>query len=478
MDTPANLMMICGVLTFDAPLSLERLRAVIAERFVVFRRFRQLPQQAATGAVWRDDRAFDVAAHVVPTRLPAPADDVSLQHLVSTLMATPLASDRPRWQFHLVTEYRGGSAVVARIHHCYADGIALVRVMLSMTDAAADGPPAMPFDHASLRSKLGDNDDAFASLFGPLDGAVQSARKFGRMVVDQGARVLADPAQAVALAARGGALAAEVGRLAAMGEDSKTRFKGAPGIEKRVAWAEPLALDDVKTVGRALDASVNDLLLSCVAGALRDYLIEHGDAVDALTVRALVPVNLRPIEKAYKLGNQFGLVFLDLPIGIENPIERLYAVRANMRKLKTSHQPLLAFGLLAAMGAGPQFVQDTMLKALARNATAVMTNVPGPQQPLWLAGARIDSLMFWVPQAGDIGLGVSILSYAGSVRFGVVADHGLCPDPARISARFADEFEKIVLTTLLGPWPRDGDLDPQLAAQTVTRFVADARAPR
>ena len=248
-----------------------------------------------------------------------------------------------------------------------------------------------------------------------------------------------------------------------MAEDSPTRFKGKPGVEKRVAWAVPLALDEVKTIGRALGASVNDVLLACVAGALRDYLIERGDAADSVTIRALVPVNLRPIEKAYRLGNQFGLVFLDLPIGIENPIARLYGVRANMRALKDSYQPLLALGLLAAMGAGPEAVQDALLAALARNATAVMTNVPGPREPLWLAGAKIDGLMFWVPQSGDIGLGVSILSYGGTVRFGVVSDRGLCPDPERISARFVDEFEKLVLTTLMSPWPRDGDLDPEVA---------------
>ena len=110
----------------------------------------------------------------------------------------------------------------------------------------------------------------------------------------------------------------------------------------------------MKTIGKALGASVNDVLLSCVAGALRGYLVEKGDDVDGVMMRALVPVNLRPIEKAYKLGNQFGLVFLDLPIGIENPVERLYAVRANMNALKGSFQPVLALGLLAAMGAGPE----------------------------------------------------------------------------------------------------------------------------
>jgi len=184
-------------------------------------------------------------------------------------------------------------------------------------------------------------------------------------------------------------------------------------------------------------------------------------------VRALVPVNLRPPEKAYKLGNQFGLVFLDLPIGIENPIERLYAVRANMQALKDSFQPVLTLGLLAAVGAGPKVLQDQLMIALARNGTAVMTNVPGPQQPLFMAGAKIERFMFWVPQAGDIAMGVSILSYDGQVQFGLITDRGLCPDPERVIARFQPEFEKLVLTTLLAPWPWRGRLDPELAARAV-----------
>ena len=149
-----------------------------------------------------------------------------------------------------------------------------------------------------------------------------------------------------------------------------------------------MPLPEVKAIGKALAASVNDVLLSCVAGALRGYLVAKGDPVEGVMIRALVPVNLRPIEKAYELGNQFGLVFLELPIGIENPIERLYAVRANMSALKGSYQPVLALGLLAAMGAGPAAAAGAAARALARNATAVMTNVPGPQQPLYLAGAQ------------------------------------------------------------------------------------------
>ena len=247
-----------------------------------------------------------------------------------------------------------------------------------------------------------------------------------------------------------------------MGEDSRTRFKGRPGVAKRVAWANPIAVSEVKAIGRALDCSINDVLLSSVAGALRSYLIDKGETVDGLSIRALVPVNLRPAEKAWKLGNRFGLVFLDLPIGIASPVERLYAVRENMRVLKGSYQPVVALGLLAAMGAGPKILQEQLLAMLAKNATAVMTNVPGPQQTLYLGGALISSMMFWVPQSGNIGLGVSILSYNGEVRFGVVAAQGLCPDPGHVIERFAPEFEKLVLATLLSPWPWS---EPPSAAQ-------------
>ena len=284
------------------------------------------------------------------------------------------------------------------------------------------------------------------------------------MLIEKGAAMWSDPAKAVEFAGQGTALTAELAKLALMPQDSPTRFKGTPGVGKRVAWTDPLSLDEVKVIGRALGASVNDVLLSCVAGALRGYLAEKGDATDGVMLRALVPVNLRPMEKAYRLGNQFGLVFLDLPIGIDNPVERLYAVRANMNALKGSYQPVLALGLLAAMGTGPKALQEILLQALSRNGSAVMTNVPGPQEPLYLAGAAIESLMFWVPQSGDIGMGVSIISYNGAVQFGIVTDRGLCPDPEQISDRFRAEFEKLVLITLMAPWPRDGDLDPAEAA--------------
>ena len=454
MDRPSNLMMICGVLIFGEHLTLARLKATLSDRFMRFKRFRQRAVQAPTGAYWADDHKFDIGAHVRRVKLRGAAGKAELETLVSDLMATPLDPSKPMWQFHLVEGYEGGSAVVVRIHHCYADGIALIQVMLSMTDADREGrvPGPVPPPPRHSESTGGD----------PLAGALKMATKMGSVLIEKGVGLWHEPAKAVAFAKQGSAFTEELAKLVLMEEDSRTCFKGRPGVAKRVAWADPITVAEVKAVGRALDCSINDVLLSSVAGALRSYLLREGESVDGLSIRAMVPVNLRPAEKAWKLGNRFGLVFLDLPIGIENPVERLYAIRENMRVLKGSYQPVLALGVLAAMGAGPKILQEQMLAMLAKNATAVMTNVPGPQQPLYLGGALIDSMMFWVPQSGDIGLGVSILSYNGEVRFGVVADRGFCPDPHRVIERFVPEFEKLVLATLLSPWPWE---QPPSAAQ-------------
>jgi len=166
----------------------------------------------------------------------------------------------------------------------------------------------------------------------------------------------------------------------------------------------------------------------------------------------MVPVNLRPMEEAWQLGNRFGLAPLTLPIGIDNPVERVYAVRRRMGELKDSYQPLLAFAVLAVAGLLIKPAQDMLLGLFAKKATAVMTNVPGPAKPLKLCGATLRQTMFWVPASGDVGVGVSILSYGGGVQFGLITDKKLCPHPQAIIDRFEPEFEKLLLVTMMLPW--------------------------
>jgi WS/DGAT/MGAT family acyltransferase len=194
------------------------------------------------------------------------------------------------------------------------------------------------------------------------------------------------------------------------------------------------------------------VLLSCAAGAIGQYLRDKGEDPAGKEIRAMVPVNLRPLEKAWLLGNRFGLVPLVLPIGIENPIERVYAVHRRMEELKGSYQPLLAFAILSVTGLFIKPVQDAVLNLFARKATAVMTNVPGPAQPLKFCGSTLRQNIFWVPASGDIGVGVSILSYGGGVQFGLITDDKLCPDPQAIIDLFQPEFEKLLVVTMMMPW--------------------------
>ena len=193
-------------------------------------------------------------------------------------------------------------------------------------------------------------------------------------------------------------------------------------------------------------------LLSCVSGALGDDLARRGQDPAGLEIRALVPVNLRRRTDDGSLGNWFGLVPLLLPLGIANPLARLYEVHQRMEALKQSKEPVVTLGLLAALGNAPQAVQDKILDLLLSRASAVMTNVPGPQQSLYLAGSELKQIMFWVPRPHDIGMGVSILSFNGQVQFGLITDAALVPDPQSIVARFKPEFEQLLYFVLLEPW--------------------------
>ena len=454
MDDPTNLMMIVGVMTFEGKLAAASVRRVVRERFLAFRRFSCRATQDGAGAWW-EEAPVDMEHHVQAIRLPGAAGKAELEALVSELASTPLDPQRPLWQFHLVENHAGGSALVARIHHCYADGIALIQVMLSLTHESAKGSLAVPEKRAAPTESRCDA-DSWEQILGPLSGMLGSAGKVGRGLVEQGRDLAANPQAAAGvlqdLARKGMDFASEAARLALMGPDSPSRLKGPLGTRKRVAWAQPLPLAEVKVMGKALGCSINDVLLSFAAGAVRDYLEGRGDPTEGQEIRAVVPVNLRPPTGGGQLGNHFGMVFLELPVGIAHPLERLYEVRSRMKALKGSYQPVIALALLNAVGYGPRAIQDQVTALLGASATAVMTNVPGPQQPLYFAGKRIADIDFWVPQSGGIGMGVSILSYDGRIHFGVITDEGLVPDPDAIVARFGDEFEKLLWLTLMSPW--------------------------
>lgn len=444
MEKPTNLMMITGVMMFEKPVDINKLKKVIKDRFMAYPRFRQKVVVNATGTFWQDDADFDLDWHVRLSALPGKADKPALERFVSLMASTPLDQTKPLWQFHLVDRFDGGSALIMRIHHCYADGIALVQVLLSMTDSDDKPHKAKTLGNTWLKD---DGKAVHARM-----GAIGRYMKMGEDLLGKGMDLYRDPSIASVVAKEGAEIARELAFALSLSDDPETVLRGRLGVRKRVAWAPPIPLEDVKAVSRVFDATVNDILMASMAGALRSYMIDRGEVVDGLTIRATVPVNLRPLEHAKKLGNHFGLVFLDLPVGEPNPVQRLMRVTECMTQLKQSRQAIVAFGLLATIGMLPPAIQQLALELFSRKATTVATNVPGPQMPLYMAGVKIKEQMFWVPQTGSIGLGVSILSYNGKVHFGLIADAKLIPDPDAVIKRFIPEFEKLLYIALMEDW--------------------------
>lgn len=440
MDRPGNHMMVVGVMVTAERLSFEDVKRLVAARWLRFGRFRQRIEEDVLGPVWVEQPAFDLDLHVVRTALPGRAGQRELEALVSELASTALDPGRPLWQFHVVENFRRGSALVLRIHHCYADGIALVRVFMSMLDDRRHRQRAPEdIDGLDLPENAFEEDHSglawLASLYPPAADLVGRAVAQGQGLLERGLGFAAHPERAREIARSAADMVGELARLALLPSEPLTSLKGPLCGHKLATWARPLPLRRVKAVGRALDVTVNDVLMALVADVLGEHLRATGEARRGLTIRASVPVNLRRPDEPPSLGNRFGLVFVELPIGERDPVARVRRMHRGMTALKASHQPLVVLTLLSTLGMAPEPLQASAVELFSSKASLVASNVPGPQQALYLAGRRVAEEMFWVPQSGSIGVGISVLSYNKRVHFGLIADSQLIERPRRLMSR-------------------------------------------
>lgn len=444
MDRPTNPMMIVGLIVLSAPVTRRRLHDLVSRRFLAFERFRCIPVMSSLGGSWVESARFDVNDHVLSHGLPGAAGQRELEALVGDLASTPFNTGRPLWSFHLVERYGPGSAVIVRIHHAYADGIALVQVLLALADAE----PGARGGRGS-RPRLARAPSGLAG--GWLPKALVNTLREGAELAEKALHHALHPSDASQLVRQAAGLAGELAHIGLLTDDPPTRLKAPLSGIRHAAWAEPLSFKEVQTIGRVLGCTINDVLVSTLAGALGRYLEAHGDTVAGITIRATVPVNLRDAsDSKTALGNRFGLVFVDLPIGTRHPLERLYAVRASMQALKGSPQALVTLGLLALIGSLPDAVEEPAIALFSAKASLVASNLPGPKNQLYIAGAPVSQVLFWVPQAGDIGTGVSMLTYNGRVHFGVIADRQLIKHPVELVKLIGIEFERLVFLVLLG----------------------------
>jgi WS/DGAT/MGAT family acyltransferase len=434
MERPANRMIVTSVMWFDEPLDWDAVRTVIEQRLVApYPRFTQRVAERPAMAWWEDVEDFDLDAHLHRARLPDPGHRADLETFVSGLLHRPLAVHRPLWEAYFVDGYHGrASALVLRIHHCIADGIALARVMMSLTDDPGEAASAGVAPAAREPSPLG----VLPALAHLGACAARHAVHPGRLAGD-----VRDWASATKSFAR----------LVGLPPDHHTALHQRVDIPKRVLWADPRSLTAVHEAAHRHGVTINDLVLCAVSAALRGYLAEHDGTVP--DVRAILPVNLRPLDEPLprELGNRFGLAYLSLPTSRDDPAERLAEVHRRAETMKRSAEGIVSFDILGAVGRTPYSLEQTFVMLFAAKGTLVVTNVAGPTRPVFLAGRRVRGTVSWPPESGNVGVGISVISYDGELTIGVMIDEHLVDDGASLLATLVRDLDELVAAAPPGP---------------------------
>jgi len=425
-DSATNLMVINAVITTDH-LDVRTLRTTFQQRIFEgqdaesFERFRCRASGSGHRRYWERDPAFDLKRHIIPARVKRLDGPDAVQAYVGREANKDLDPDHPLWQIQVIAGLgEDATVILLRFHHSLGDGEALVGLLFSLVDE----PPGV----RDLRSGRVAHGGRW------LPGLLRTA--------------------AAAMSAPGILLR----RLTWLPDRSPMHGPPLSGI-KRVGWTRPLDLEVVKRANQHIGATVNDVLMASVSGAFSHYLLDHGSAAPSRFLVSM-PVSVRALAKSSRCGNYFAPVPLELPTGRGVHGHRILAVKERMDQLKGSPVPLVIYHLQRALVSFlPDNVSRAVIDFLANKCSAVVTNVRGPAKDLAIQGRHLRSLMFWVPQRARIGIGISILSFAGKVQVGVIADQALIPDPAELIQAFEDEFETLKLLASLAPGqppPEDG----------------------
>jgi len=400
MSTPENPMVIGAALFFDQRLGIETVEELARGKLVPHRRFHQHVVEAPHPfgrPRWRDDADFDLRAHVRKLNLPEPADAAALVGLAGERMSAPLPPDRSPWSFDLVDLAPAGSALFVRIHHCIADGQALVALLGELADEAP-----RPGDAPSQRPPPPPRGDRPRGWLGQLAGLFRFLTLSG------------DPA---------GPLRRPVGG------------------HKRVAWSEPIALDAVKSIAQTCGHHVTDVLLAGVAGALDRYARAEGQS--SRSVRALFPVALPSKSSADGVGNHYASVFIRLPIAVADPQARIEEIARDMAVLRTWGESRTAIGLTRLAGSVAPGIERRAMRSWSRRASLVVSNLAGPTAPLRVAGHPMRSIVVWAPSPASIGLSLTFLGYAGALRLGALADAAVIDRPEELVAGFGQAIDEL-----------------------------------
>ena len=403
MGTPKNPMVIGALLLFDQRLSLEALEEVVRGKLLPHGRFHQHviePAHSFARPSWRDDDRFELREHIMKLSPPEAMDRAALVRLAGDRMSAALPRDRSPWCLELVELSDGGSALLARFHHCLSDGQALVHLLGELADGVGGASPGTPVP----RRSSGSNGRA-----GGFFARVAGLMRFFTLT--------ADP----------------VGLL-----------RRPLGGHKRVAWSASIPMDVIKSIAHAGGHHVADVLLAGVAGALDRYARDHGHA--PRFIRALLPV-AAPSGSSHAaddgVGNHYASVFVRLPIDATAPPARLEVIGREMAVVRGGGELRMAMALMRLAGAAAPAVERWAVRWWARRASLVVSTLPGPPVPVRLAGCPVSSIVVWAPAAASVGLSVTFFGYAGNLHLGVLADASVIERPEELVEGFRVSIDEL-----------------------------------
>ncbi|XP_031549438.1 uncharacterized protein LOC116286978 isoform X1 [Actinia tenebrosa] len=410
-DSATNRHIIHALMILEGQPDVEKLKKLVCERLVfkvddngerVCSRLTQAVKECCGQFVWQEEENFDINDHFAVWEGDLPKNKDELEDVIAELGPLPFRRNLSPWKFHIIpTKYEKPSyCFLLRIHHSIGDGVGLTRVFVKyMYDSPPVGREPRKF---STKQRM------YMWCKAMLMGPSLVVKKFFT--------------------------SADV---------SAVHGQELSGL-KTASWSQDVSLALVKEVKNATGTTVNDVMVSCIAGALHDYLETRGSTVEDMC--ASVPVDIRATEQSLKAGNKFALVFMKLPIKVNGCLERLYEAKKRMDVIKTSAEPLITSTTVTMLMALPQWFSCPLIDFFSCKMSCVLSNIPGPLELLSIGGQQVYEGLFFPPMRANIGIGLSIFSYGGKIRIGVLSDKNIISNPREITAGFNKHFNHLVST--------------------------------
>jgi len=431
VNDPVGLTNITAMMFFKSKLDFERVINVVNKRIEPLEKFKQKIINKNGRPNWHDDELFDIHSHIHKVALPDKGDDEALMVMVSDLISSPLDYTKPLWQIHFIENYKGGTALLWRIHHAIGDGASLSRALLLLTDEPED---KIVVENSEDKKRMNWRDK------------LKQAIHLTEQTFSEVKKVVTDPEQRKEVTEVVKNTIKDLESFVTTGSNDNSIYKGELGVQKKVSWSKVMSLPEIKTISKHYGVKVNDTLLGAITGALRKHMEAHGQDT-GIKFNIVCPVDMRHNEKKLHLDNRVGVIILDLPIEIVDMGERLKDITNKTNRLKHSLEPSLTYLYT-------QFLTDFIpkrfelysAKKLGSKLMAILSNVPGPREAILFADHEVDNIMFWLPHTYDMGLALSVISYNDKVTCGITVDAHLVKDPDSIIRYFEEEIDHTILS--------------------------------